>query len=106
MPGHRDIDDGYRFGRHLQPHRRELLGASHLTGLDQHAAASTDLAVEMTRERHRALLPQPRGTLLDHLACDLWHAGGGRPGPRREWKDMQVCEPALIDEIERARKHR
>ena len=92
--------------RRRKPHRRELLGAADAAALGQHAAARADLAVEMAAQRRLALLAQAPGALLDDVARDLRHARGRRAGPRRERKDVQLRQPAFVDQIERAREHR
>src|SRR5262249_17434521 len=71
----------------------------------QDAMPAAHLRVEVTAQPRLAFLAQPPGAVLDHLALDLRHAHGGRAEPRREWKDVEMREPAFIDESERAREH-
>src|SRR5215471_5596779 len=80
----------------------EMLGAAELTGLGQDAMPAAHLRVEVTAQPRLAFLAQPPGAVLDHLALDLRHAHGGRAEPRRERKDVEMREPAFIDESERA----
>src|SRR5215472_13982553 len=82
-----------------------MLGAAELTGFGQDAMPAAHLRVEMTAQCRLAFFAQPPGAVLDHLAPDLRHGRGGRAGPRREREDVEMREPACIDEIERARKH-
>src|SRR5262245_66224796 len=82
-----------------------MFGAAELPGFGQDAMPAAHLRVEMTAQRRLAFLAQPASAVLDHLALDLRHARGGRAGPWREWKDVEMREPALIDESERAREH-
>src|SRR6185295_14546612 len=93
-------------GRRMKPHRRELRGAGDPAALGQHAAAGADFAVEMAAQRRLAFLAQAAGAILDHVARDLRHAGSRRTWTRREWKNMELRQPAFIDQIERAREHR
>src|SRR6516162_11699861 len=105
MPGDGDVEDDPRLYRRRKARVREVLGAAELTGLGQDAVPAAHLRIEMTAQRRRALFAQPPGTVLDHLAADLRHARGGRAGPWRERKHVEMREPACIDDIERAREH-
>ena len=82
-----------------------MLGAAELAGFGQDAMPAAHLRVEVTAQPRLAFLAQPPGAVLDRLAPDLRHAHGGRAGPRRERKDVEMREPAFIDESERAREH-
>ena len=83
----------------------ELLGVADAAALGQHKSPCADLRVEMSAQRRIALFAQDAGALLDDVACELRHARGRRAGPRRKRKDMQLRQPAFVDEIERAREH-
>src|SRR6266566_2924913 len=106
VAGDADLEDAPRLGRARKLDREKLFGAAGVVGFHQHATLRPDLAVEVPRKREKSLLAQAPGPLLDGGDCDLRHARRRRPGPRRERKHMEVSEPALLDEIERAPKHR
>src|SRR5256886_1960813 len=82
-----------------------MLGAAEFTGFDQHLPPCANLRLEMTAQRRFAFFAQSASTRLDDVSPDLRHARGGGTGPRRERKDMEMREPACVDEIERAREH-
>src|SRR5262245_52046974 len=105
VSGDGDIEDDPRLHRRGKARAGEMLGAAELTGFGQGAMPAAHLRVEMTAQRRLAFFAQPPGAVLDHLAPDLRHARGGRAGPRRERKDVEMREPACIDEIERALEH-
>ena len=63
------------------------------------------LSRKMSLERALSRFSQPRGALLDQARCDGRHARGRRLRSRREWKHMQMREPAFVDQIERVLKH-
>src|SRR5262249_31902162 len=83
-----------------------MLGAAKLARLREHAPPRADLAVEMARERLRALRAQPPRPLLRHCPRHLRHARRRRAGPGREWEYVKIRETAVVDEVERAREHR
>src|SRR5262249_12672348 len=105
MSGDGDVEDDPRLYRRRKSRACEMRGAAELTGLSQDAMPAAHLRVEMTAQRRFAFFAQPPGAVLDHVAAHLRHARGGRAGPRRERKDVEMREPACIDEIERAREH-
>ncbi len=105
MPGGGDVEDDPRLYRRRKTRVREVLGAAKLTGFGQDTMPAAHLRIEMTAQRRLAFFAQPPGAVLDHLPADLRHARGGRAGTWRERKDVEMCEPACIDEIERAREH-
>src|SRR5438093_11206179 len=100
-----DIDDGPGLYRRGKACAGEMLGAAEFTGFDQHLPPCANLRLEMTAQRRFAFFAQSASTRLDDVSPDLRHARGGGTGPRRERKDMEMREPACVDEIERAREH-
>src|SRR4051794_7640386 len=100
------LENSASFRDPIEPYVHELLGAAVGVRLREHAAARADFTVEMTAQRHRAFLAQAPGAFLNDAARNLRHARSRRAGPWRERKDVQVSEPAFVDEIERTREHR
>src|SRR5262245_34330394 len=83
----------------------EMLGAAEFIGFDQYLPPCANLRIEMMAQRRFAFFAQSASTRLDDLSPDLRHSRGGGAGPRREWKDVKMREPARVDEIERTREH-
>src|SRR5260370_15024216 len=102
VSGDGDVEDDPRLHGRRKARAGEMLGAAELTGLGQDTIAAAHLRVEGTTQRRLAFLTHPPRATLDHLALDLRHAHGGRAGPRRERKDVEMGEPAFIAESERA----
>src|SRR5271166_1865202 len=105
MAGDGEIEDRARRGGACEPNRRELLGMATPARHREHPAGRTDLRREMAIESGLVFLTQAGCALLHRCARDLRHARGGRAGPRREWKDVEMRQRAGIDEIERAGEH-
>src|SRR6476469_3241522 len=59
----------------------------------------------MVPQRLVALFTQTTGPFLDDRAVYLLHARGRRARAWREREDMQLRQPARIDQVERASKH-
>jgi hypothetical protein len=66
----------------VEPHRCEMFGTPGVTGFCKHAAHGPDLTVEVTAQGGLAMPAQAAGAVLDGVAGDLRHTGGGRAGPR------------------------
>ena len=106
VTGHGDVEDGPGHHRRGEPHRGELRSARHAVHLGEHQTACADLAVKMSPQRRLAFSTEPPGAVLDHVVGDLRHPGRRCAGPRRERKNVKLRQPARIDQIERAFKHR
>src|SRR3974390_886535 len=98
MPYHRQMEKGSRRKRRREPHRGELLGPADTTAFGQHQPVRADLRFEMRAQRRLTLLTQAPRALLDHLAVELRHTCGRCAGPRREWKDVQLREAAVVQQ--------
>ena len=104
VAGNRHVDQRARLGMRGEPHRRELLGAAHVVLLREHAAFCADFCPEMTPQRRLPILAQQPRALLAQAMRHLRHARGRRAGPLRVREHVQVRQPALGDELARARK--
>src|SRR3982074_2035675 len=105
MSDDRDFDNAAGLDRHVEADLREMLVAAAVAGLDEHTSPRAHLAVEVAGESSGALGSQAPRAILDGLAPHLRHACGGRARPRREREDMQISEPARVDEVERTGEH-
>jgi hypothetical protein len=80
--------------------------AAGLIGFDQDVPRRPDLGIEMPPQSQRTALAQPPRPLFHDLAVKLRHARRRRSRPRRERKDVQMRQPARLDQIERVVEHR
>src|SRR5580765_2302533 len=85
---------------------REVLGAAEAAVLDQDFSGGAALAGEVRGIGRLALRAEAGGALLDRSAVDLRHTRRRRAGPRREGEDVEVSEPAVVDDRERILEHR
>src|SRR4029077_11964632 len=76
--------------------RREVAGAPSSFALHEHLNMAALRVHKMALQGLDTLLAQTRGAARDHRAVELAHARGRRARPRREWKDVQEGELAII----------
>src|SRR5258708_6287360 len=84
VAGDRDVQNQSGPNWRREPHRRELRRAPDPAPLGQHAALCADFTVQMPSQRRLALVAEPPGALLHHIAGDLRHAFSRRTGTWRE----------------------
>ncbi len=102
-----DRDVEHQAGRRvIGPDAGEIGGAAKAAALGEDAQHAADLAGVMAAERRLASLAQAPRPLLDDLPRDGRHFRGRRSGPGGKRKDMQIGQPAILDEAKRVFKHR
>ena len=97
-------DAGARRARRQEPWPASAISANWRVRPTPPRSTSTSTSAPRLRGRDSATaLPSPlraqtRGALLDDGARDLRHARGRRAGARREGEDVQIGEPAVVDD--------
>src|SRR5690606_12482560 len=86
-------------------HQREAYGAAETLALDQHTLDAPQERIEMPVIRCLAGLAKTGRALLHHLSPHLRHARRRRPLSRAKRKNMQVRQPALLDDTQRILEH-
>ncbi len=91
--------------RLVETDRGEICRASLRLVLQQDLDLTSLGPAEMRLQRRRTLCAQGPRTLGDHSAMNLRHTRGGRALSRRERKDMQERQSAIVDQGHRILEH-
>src|SRR5690242_6858799 len=99
------IENNAGLDRSDKPYRRKLLRPSKRMRLCKHAAAAANLAFKVTAESDFAFFTQASRAFFDDRTVNLRHACRRCTRPRRKRKDMELRQPAGVDQIERTHEH-
>src|SRR6266852_9588865 len=105
MADHSGLDNDSGFDSPIEAHRREMLAAPAAMGLGENAAHRPYFGVEMAAQCGFAMAAQAAGAIFDDLAGDLWHAGRGCARARGVGKNVQISEPAFLDQVDGTAEH-